>query len=185
MKNKTVGFMVILFLFWLFAKNDKTQTSNVAPLSKPNPPSTLTTHNSTSNIPTDEKSKTYYINADTLKVRNTPNGNTIQSLKRGAQVRVYEQISSWSRISRDQEEKRWVSASYLCETSECYIKMALSQPTPIPKQQRIEQPKNPRSQQLQPRNYSSSCSCSSGNVCIGPRGGRYCITSGGNKRYGV
>lgn len=24
-----------------------------------------------------------------------------------------------------------------------------------------------------------------GNVCIGPRGGRYCITSGGNKRYGI
>ncbi|WP_074423315.1 SH3 domain-containing protein [Serratia sp. 14-2641] len=183
MKNKTVGFMVILFLFWLFAKNDKTQTSNATPLSKPNPPSTLTSHNSTSNILTDEKSKAYYINADTLKVRNAPNGNTIQSLKRGAQVRVYEQISSWSRISKDQEEERWVSASYLCETSECYIKRAPSQPTPIPKQQRIEQPRTPRHQQ--PQNYSSSCSCSSGNVCIGPRGGRYCITSGGNKRYGV
>lgn len=32
---------------------------------------------------------------------------------------------------------------------------------------------------------SSSCPCSGGSVCIGPRGGRYCITSGGNKRYGV
>lgn len=30
-----------------------------------------------------------------------------------------------------------------------------------------------------------SCPCSGGNVCIGPRGGRYCMTSGGNKRYGV
>lgn len=30
-----------------------------------------------------------------------------------------------------------------------------------------------------------SCPCSGSNVCIGPRGGRYCITSGGNKRYGV
>lgn len=29
------------------------------------------------------------------------------------------------------------------------------------------------------------CSCSGGNVCYGPRGGRYCITSGGNKRYGI
>jgi hypothetical protein len=28
------------------------------------------------------------------------------------------------------------------------------------------------------------CSCAGGNVCYGPRGGRYCITSGGNKRYG-
>lgn len=34
--------------------------------------------------------------------------------------------------------------------------------------------------------YSGSgCPCSGRQVCIGPRGGRYCITSGGNKRYGV
>jgi uncharacterized protein YgiM (DUF1202 family) len=32
---------------------------------------------------------------------------------------------------------------------------------------------------------STNCPCSGGNVCIGPRGGRYCITRGGNKRYGV
>lgn len=31
----------------------------------------------------------------------------------------------------------------------------------------------------------SGCPCSGSRVCIGPRGGRYCITSGGNKRYGV
>jgi hypothetical protein len=31
----------------------------------------------------------------------------------------------------------------------------------------------------------SSCPCSGSKICIGPRGGRYCITSGGNKRYGV
>lgn len=30
-----------------------------------------------------------------------------------------------------------------------------------------------------------SCPCGGGSVCVGPRGGRYCITSGGNKRYGV
>lgn len=30
-----------------------------------------------------------------------------------------------------------------------------------------------------------SCPCSGRNVCVGPRGGRYCITSGGSKRYGV
>lgn len=32
---------------------------------------------------------------------------------------------------------------------------------------------------------SGGCPCSGSNICIGPRGGRYCITSGGNKRYGV
>lgn len=29
------------------------------------------------------------------------------------------------------------------------------------------------------------CPCNGGNVCVGPRGGRYCITSSGKKRYGV
>jgi DNA-binding CsgD family transcriptional regulator len=32
---------------------------------------------------------------------------------------------------------------------------------------------------------SAACPCSGESVCVGPRGGRYCITSGGNKRYGV
>lgn len=32
---------------------------------------------------------------------------------------------------------------------------------------------------------SGSCPCSGSNICVGPRGGRYCITSGGNKRYGL
>lgn len=31
----------------------------------------------------------------------------------------------------------------------------------------------------------AGCPCGGGKVCVGPRGGRYCITSGGNKRYGV
>jgi hypothetical protein len=33
--------------------------------------------------------------------------------------------------------------------------------------------------------FGGGCPCSGGTVCIGPRGGRYCITRGGNKRYGV
>lgn len=30
---------------------------------------------------------------------------------------------------------------------------------------------------------SDSCPCSGSNNCVGPRGGIYCYTSGGNKRY--
>ena len=32
---------------------------------------------------------------------------------------------------------------------------------------------------------SGECPCNGGDVCVGPRGGRYCLTSSGNKRYGV
>lgn len=34
------------------------------------------------------------------------------------------------------------------------------------------------------KRYSGPCPCGSGRICVGPRGGRYCMTSGGNKRYG-
>jgi hypothetical protein len=30
---------------------------------------------------------------------------------------------------------------------------------------------------------AGSCPCSSGNLCTGPRGGRYCLTPAGNKSY--
>ena len=36
----------------------------------------------------------------------------------------------------------------------------------------------------QPSQSALGCPCGGGRVCVGPRGGRYCITSGGNKRYG-
>lgn len=36
----------------------------------------------------------------------------------------------------------------------------------------------------QHRVTSGPCPCGSGRVCVGPRGGRYCMTSGGRKRYG-
>ena len=29
----------------------------------------------------------------------------------------------------------------------------------------------------------TGCPCNGNKLCTGPRGGRYCITSGGNKRY--
>lgn len=31
---------------------------------------------------------------------------------------------------------------------------------------------------------ASDCPCGSGKICIGPRGGRFCITPSGTKRYG-
>lgn len=34
-----------------------------------------------------------------------------------------------------------------------------------------------------PKYYDVDCLCSNDSICIGPRGGHYCITSGGNKRY--
>lgn len=32
-------------------------------------------------------------------------------------------------------------------------------------------------------NADDDCACGTGNICTGPRGGRYCTTGSGNKRY--
>jgi len=37
-------------------------------------------------------------------------------------------------------------------------------------------------QTIQPAT-GSACPCSGNQLCTGPRGGRYCLTSGGNKSY--
>lgn len=37
---------------------------------------------------------------------------------------------------------------------------------------------------VSPQSRVSGCPCGSGHVCVGSRGGRYCISSGGGKRYG-
>lgn len=115
-----------------------------------------------------------YVSADKLNVRDQPNGKVISKLQRGEKVQVYEKASDWVRISIDGQPAKWLSSKSLCSGSNCYVK---SQPKPVrPASQPVYRPAT---------EYSSSCPCSSGNVCIGPRGGRYCITSGGNKRYGV
>lgn len=180
MKNKSIGFIVILLLAWFFAKDNKAPSSPAAERTESS--ASLYTQEPAQESGTSEQAKIGYVNANTLKVRSTPNGLPLESLQRGAQVKVYEQRNDWSRISAANEKERWVSSSYLCESTNCYVKKVTP---PSPEKLRTEHRTTPSRQHSAPQNYGSSCPCSSGTVCIGPRGGRYCITSGGNKRYGV
>lgn len=108
---------------------------------------------------------TAYVTANSLNGRSSTSerSSVVTRIPYGESVRVVERSGSWMRVASNAGDV-WVSSSYLSTTS----------PAPRP---RYTQP--PRS------SYSGSCPCSGSNVCIGPRGGRYCITSGGNKRYGV
>lgn len=56
------------------------------------------------------------------------------------------------------------------------LRIAEIKKTPIPKPQIVVEPK---------KKYSGGCSCADGNVCFGERGGRFCLTSGGKRRYGI
>jgi uncharacterized protein YraI len=105
-----------------------------------------------------------YVTASNLNARSDPSGSSriIKKLPYRSRIKVTGQKGDWLRVL-DNGLTYWVAASYASRT-----------------RPRLRPQYRPR------RNYSGShCPCSGSRVCIGPRGGRYCITSGGNKRYGV
>lgn len=123
--------------------------------------------------------KRRYVGPRALNTRSAPNGSINGSLQHGVAVDIYDEEKGWGRISLDGQPPQWVSLSYLCTAIDC-------NDTPKWKTKPISPPVTPSRQapRSQPSESSSyGCSCSSGNNCYGPRGGRYCITSGGNKRY--
>jgi len=121
-----------------------------------------------------EMTETHFVSASTLNQRSSPNGQIIGTLSRGDSVVVYGRKGEWARVSAQGAPAKWVSSKLLCSGSRCY--------------RSTNRPASPSREKLRPArsDYSDgSCPCSGSRVCIGPRGGRYCITSGGNKRYGV
>ncbi|UBB24831.1 SH3 domain-containing protein [Pseudoxanthomonas japonensis] len=129
-----------------------------------------------------EPSSTRYVRSIQLNVRSSPNGAVIGTLARGAPVGIYGNRGKWVRISRDGQPEQWVSGPNLCSEIGC----AEAQSAPARSQSSdlttsftpIETPRYRSS-----ASPTYDCPCSRSANCIGPRGGRYCITSGGNKRY--
>lgn len=122
--------------------------------------------------------KTLYVGPKSLNVRASPNGKVVASLKRGAPVEVHAQESGWSRISAEEQVPEWVSTTHLCASADCsdtrYGKATPAAPArAVPARQAA----------AASAGSTHGCPCSSSGNCYGPRGGRYCITSGGNKRY--
>lgn len=175
-KKSRSWFVPLLILFavlWAMGKKD-TPPAPVQP-SALSTPSTLGSISQTpSSVPAPVSANEHFVSADNLNVREQPGGKVVSKLKRGEKVQVFETRNEWARISTDSQSSKWLSLKSLCSGSGCYV---VSKPKPV------TQPVQPARQQIPA--YGSSCPCSSGNVCIGPRGGRYCITSGGNKRYGM
>lgn len=127
--------------------------------------------------PSSTQPPTRYVQPKSLNVRRLPNGAITGSVKRGDAVTVHFQSGDWSRISPDGQPQRWVSSAYLCERRDC---SDFQKPMPTPASARV---KPAPARKAVPASPSYGCPCSSSSNCYGPRGGRYCITSGGNKRY--
>lgn len=135
--------------------------------------------NSLASMPTETPSRYMYVQANTLNCRAEPSASSpiVAKLSVNDQVPVLEDRDGWSLAKR--LENCWVRTSYLASTRK-YV------PPPRAAPQRSYSSSS-SSRSTAHRSYGDAgiCPCRGNNVCIGPRGGRYCITSGGNKRYGV
>ena len=153
------------------------------------------------------------VKASTPNCRAEPQAGSpvIAKLSRGQSVSVVETRAAWSQLT---VQDCWVLSRYLGveaayageQSYSAYDSRSSSRAqglsTPNLSFPQLSSPSRKRSVASRKRSSSSSsrrsrassfrsysgggsCPCNGGNICIGPRGGRYCITSGGNKRYGV
>lgn len=136
-----------------------------------------------------------------------PSASIVSRIPAGTEVSVERRLDDWSLISHS-PRSCWIASRYLGEQSTADANRASLRQTRAASHRaytngkRISRPsrqssfwsstphRSPRRQRRarsEPNyNYGGgSCPCSGRNICVGPRGGRYCITSGGNKRYGV
>lgn len=159
------GLVVLLLgLGWLMSKcGGGGNAPDPAPLSSP----------TTLAAPSVQPTEIMFVNTAVLNQRSAPEGSVVGKVPGGNSVSIYERRGSWVRISADSSAPLWVSGSHLCSGAGCY--------SPTPARKRGSTP----ARRPQPNYIDGTCPCSGNRVCIGPRGGRYCITSGGNKRYGV
>jgi uncharacterized protein YraI len=144
----------------------------------------------------------------TLNCRSAPRPSAaiVARIPAGSRVSVQQRSSSWALIDH-KPHSCWINSKYLAEQTTAEANRISSDQTRFGSRQhrlsskRISRPIR-RSSLLSGHTYRAthhsrrarrapsydaggSCPCSGRNICVGPRGGRYCITSGGNKRYGV
>jgi len=94
----------------------------------------------------------------------------------GAVVWLWRGGSTAARLAADSEKKpwmRWAAGALLAG-------LALAGALALwPRQSGPEQ----AAAETKAENAAESCPCGGGAVCTGPKGGRYCLTAGGSKRY--
>lgn len=92
-----------------------------------------------------------------------------------------EMKGNWARISLNSSSPQWLSTKLLCETDGCFKQKSRS--TTSNNYQALKSHPHHSERKQKKTYYDSDCSCAVVDYCVGPRGGHYCITSGGNKRY--
>jgi hypothetical protein len=143
-----------------------------------------------STMPTSSEEET--INVTHAGGRATPDrsGRVVVILRSGDRVRVVKTENGWKQVVKD-GITIWILAKQLSATA---TPQAATRTTTAPQQATTKSTQNarlpnrkpavrPQKKKRQPSG-AIGCSCNSTRVCIGPRGGRYCLTANGNKVYG-
>ena len=133
------------------------------------------------------RADTFYVNANVLNCRAEPFAHSVvvSRLQRGVSVVTDERNGDWTRVTSPHVcwvSSRYLSADYVASSGTTTVRGLTSNNRSSATRSRSRPSQTPRQT---PRYDAGGCPCSGSRVCIGPRGGRYCITSGGNKRYGV
>ncbi len=139
-----------------------------------------------------------FVSANSLHCRSAPSktAKEVRGFAKGDMVSVTGEQDGWASVGPP-SDPCWVAASYLSDTPPEVV--ASSSPPRYVEAGTTSHRKNGKRKAAFSRSTragtsrsrttydagGSQCPCSGSKVCIGPRGGRYCITSGGNKRYGV
>lgn len=149
-----------------------------------------------------------YISGSAVNCRARPDAKApvVAKLHQGQEVSVMEAGGGWSRLASPScwVSSRFISTGYVAQAYSTSSRTSRSSSARSSSRQsansysfynqtpKLSRPYRKRKAASSKRRSSGSgiysgagCPCRGGTVCIGPRGGRYCITSGGNKRYGV
>lgn len=141
-------------------------------------------------------SETAYVSAPSVNCRSAPSkdGSVVAGWQQGDATTVVERSGAWTRVQSG-KGLCWVSSALLSSAAVAKIQSLTSARAARPSAaksrattNRLSRSPSGSTNRRSSNRYDyggNTCPCSGSNVCIGPRGGRYCITSGGNKRYGV
>jgi SH3-like domain-containing protein len=140
-------------------------------------------------------SETAYVSAKSANCRSAPSkdSSVVAGWQQGDATTVVERSDAWAKVQSG-TKSCWISSALLSSSPVAKIQSLASAKSAAPKAaknraagaySRSSSSSTKRRSSTRYDYSGGTCPCSGSNVCIGPRGGRYCITSGGNKRYGV
>jgi len=125
--------------------------------------------------------ETVTVTSSSLRTRSTPSANGVitGALHKGETTTVVSRSGEWLQVAQG-AGLAWIAASHVRQAHSQSSGLMSSSPN-----LQSSESKKRHSIKSGGSESNADCPCRGSRVCIGPRGGRYCITSGGRKRYGV